>query len=296
MDAKSLLLRMHIRRILRRLVGVTAIMTLVFAWATGRIDPFGGIARTYAFVKEKGGGKHHAVVAVADQGAGGHAATAGGKLDNQTLCLAHAVYFDAGNDPRDVQVAVAQVVLNRAVTPKGTTDMRALCRVVYRGLGRPLGCLYRNTCQNIGTLPDDEARWAKAVEVAKDVASGHAQLPALIQHASHFHGVGPRPAWTSTVYRLTRVGRMVFYSPKPMEALASLGAADSTSPGKLAAPAAASTAPDMKAAVAGAPAVSGTVSPKAALTSGTSRASAAKPQREKAADAAGPSVFSDMVR
>lgn len=295
MDAKSLLLRMHIRRILRRLVGVTAIMTVVFAWATGRIDPFGGIARTYAFVKEKGGGKKQAVAAVADQGAGGHTGTAGGKLDNQTLCLAHAVYFDAGNDPRDVQVAVAQVVLNRAVTPKGTTDMRALCRVVYRGLGRPLGCLFRNTCQNIGTLPDDETRWTKAVEVAKDVASGRAQLPALIQHASHFHGVGPRPAWTSTVYRLTRVGRMVFYSPKPIEAIASPGAMDSASPGKLAAPAAGATS-DVGPAVAGVPAAVSTAAPKAAVSSATQRASTAKPQRDKAAEAAGPSLFSDMVR
>lgn len=280
---------------MRRLIGASAIMTVVFAWATGRIDPLGGLARTYSFIKDKGGAKKPA--AVADLGAAGHVATVAGKLDNQTLCLAHAVYFDAGSDPRDVQVAVAQVVLNRAVTPKGTTDMRALCKVVYRGLGRPLGCLYRNTCQHIGTLPEDEARWAKAVEVAKDVASGHAELPPLIEHASHFHGVGPRPAWTSSVSRLTRVGRMVFYSSKPVEATASLaGAGGSLSPGKLAAPATASAAPDAAIAVGSLPASARSAVPaKAALTGAVMRPATTKPVREKAAEAS-PSPFGEMVR
>lgn len=243
MDAKSLLLRMLIRRVMRRVAAAAAVAAVVFCYVTGRIDPVAGIARTYAFVTAKSGGKHHPSVADEPSQAtqSSVAVAAAAKLDNQTLCLAHAVYFDAGAEPREVQAAIAQVVLNRAVTPKGVTDMRALCKVVYRGLGRPLGCLFHNTCQNIGTLPEDGKRWAAAVEVAKDVAAGRAEVAPLLRYASHFHAVGPRPAWTSSVYRLTRIGRMVFYSSSPVDLNAALAAsADaSASAGKLGASAAA---------------------------------------------------------
>jgi spore germination cell wall hydrolase CwlJ-like protein len=277
MDAKSLLLRMHIRRIARRLLTAAALAGIVFAWATGRIDPTSGMARTFAFVAEKAGGKKHAPaepeVGAAPAPAAGAVA---GRLDNQTLCLAHAVYFEAGSDPRDVQIAIAQVVLNRTVTPKGKTDMRAICSVVYRGLGRPLGCLYRNTCQNIGNLPDDKARWAKAIEVANDVASGRAELPPLVQNASHFHPVGPRPVWTSSVYRLTRLGRMVFYSSSPVDVTAAAAQVSGASAGKLAATAA-GPARDVAGVGAGAP--------KPLLPQKAVAAPAQKP-REKAAKAA----------
>lgn len=273
MDAKSLLLRMHIRRIARRLLTVAVVLGIVFAWATGRIDPASGMARTFAFVAEKASGrKHHA--AEPELGAAPAPATAG-KLDNQTLCLAHAVYFEAGSDPRDVQVAVAQVVINRTVTPKGKTDMRAICSVVYRGLGRPLGCLYRNTCQHIGALPDDKARWAAAIEVAKDVASGRAELPPLVQHASHFHPVGPRPVWTSSVYRLTRLGRMVFYSSSPVDTTAAAAQVSGAGAGKLAMPAA-GPARDLSGVA--------TAAPKPPLAPKTIAAPEQKP-REKAAKA-----------
>lgn len=252
MDAKSLLLRMHIRRIARRLLTAAALAGIVFAWATGRIDPASGMARTFAFVAEKAGGRKHAPAEPELGAPPAPVAAVAGKLDNQTLCLAHAVYFDAGSDPRDVQVAIAQVVINRTVTPKGKTDMRAICSVVYRGLGRPLGCLFRNTCQNIGILPDDKARWAKAIEVANEVVSGRAELPPLVQHASHFHPVGPRPVWTSSVFRLTRLGRMVFYSSSPVDVTAAAAQVSGASAGKLAATAA-GQARELAGAGAGAP-------------------------------------------
>lgn len=238
MDAKSLLFRMLLKRVLKRTALGAAVAWAVFAWATGKIDPAGGMAKVYSVVAEKVGRKGGstfepapqqdvaatraaATVKAAGIAPGSKPGAVGGYSANDVLCLAHAVYYEARNDSRELQIAVAQVALNRALS---TTGQKSICRIIYLGLGRPMGCLFSQTCRNLGTIPDDESRWKASIEVAQDVAAGKAQLPAY-EFATHFNSSAIRPSWVSTVYKLRTQGRFTFYSTRPVEDPADVAAA-----------------------------------------------------------------------
>lgn len=244
MDAKSLLFRMLLKRVLKRTAMAAVLAWLGFAWATGRIEPMAGLARVWTVVSEKLHHKSQPTIALMEtpeaaasrasalarasgvDPAGGAAAAGahakGGYGSNDLLCLAHAIYYEARGEPRDTQIGVAQVALNRVAAMPG---QKSICRIVYLGLGRPMGCLFAQTCRNLGTIPDDETRWRAAIELARDVAAGRGTLPIYAQ-ATHFNGSSLRPSWVSGVYKLHRAGRFTFYASQPVEADAAAVSAD----------------------------------------------------------------------
>lgn len=231
MDAKSLLFRMLLRRILARTALACVLAWFAFAWATGRIAPVAGLTRVYAVIVDKMGQRKAALPVSAvdrqedaavraaaavknaglqsDEGKSGAGVGAKSSFSAaDVLCLAHAVYYEARNEPRDTQIGVAQVALNRVAAMPGK---KSICRIVYLGLGRPMGCLFAQTCRHLGTIPDDEAKWRAAVDLAQDVTSGKVSL-SLYEKATHFNASSLRPSWVSSVYKLHRAGRFSFYS------------------------------------------------------------------------------------
>lgn len=147
---------MLLKRVLKRTALGAAVAWAVFSWATGKIDPAGGVAKVYSVVAEKVGRKGSrpaeptpqqdvaatraaATVKAAGIGPGSKPGAVGGYSANDVLCLAHAVYYEARNESRELQIAVAQVALNRALS---TTGQKSICRIIYLGLGRPMGCLF----------------------------------------------------------------------------------------------------------------------------------------------------------
>ncbi len=123
-------------------------------------------------------------------------------------CLAVAVYFEAGRESREAQLAVGQIALNRAKERKAP---RELCRVVYHGLNIPNGCLFAATCRNLGTAAASGPALESAVEVARALLTGASVLGRLAG-ATHFHERSNRPAWSRTLFKLETIGRLEFYS------------------------------------------------------------------------------------
>lgn len=131
---------------------------------------------------------------------------ANGYAANELRCLAVAIYFEAGRESREAQVAVGQIVLNRARERKAP---RELCRVVYNGL--PNACLFETTCRNLGTAPALGEQLASAIEVARAMAQGEA-APGRHAGATHFHERSARPAWSRDLFKLGGIGKLEFYS------------------------------------------------------------------------------------
>lgn len=130
-------------------------------------------------------------------------AYAGTRTDDREMeCLANAVYFEARSEPIEGQLAVAEVVLNRASSGRYPTD---LCAVITQKA--QFSFIQR------GRFPraDRESQaWKKAVaiaSIARQKLAGSLPSSVLWYHATYVS-----PSWGKRLTRQTQIGLHIFYS------------------------------------------------------------------------------------
>lgn len=124
-------------------------------------------------------------------------ATAGHGVDDETVCLAKIVHHEAGNQPRDGQLAVAQVVINRLESP---IFPKSICAIA----------LQRNQFFNVHAYnPRQDQRWHTAVEIALDARNG-VSAP-VVGEALFFHAAYARPGFFRSRPRVAQIGDHIFY-------------------------------------------------------------------------------------
>jgi N-acetylmuramoyl-L-alanine amidase len=120
--------------------------------------------------------------------------------DEQLECLAGAVYFESKGEPLEGQLAVAEVVINRANSGRypstycGVVTQKSQFSFVRGG--------------RIPTVPRSSAAWAKAVAIAQIAANDLADSAA--NEAMFFHANYVRPSWRG-LKKVARVGNHIFY-------------------------------------------------------------------------------------
>lgn len=118
-------------------------------------------------------------------------------VDAELTCLAKVVVHEAGNQSREGQMAVAQVVMNRVNDPRGRFG-RTICGVI----------LQRGQFFNVHAYnPPRNARWRTAVEIARQARDG--DHPPVIGNALFFHAAYAAP-FRGRI-RVGRIGDHVFY-------------------------------------------------------------------------------------
>jgi spore germination cell wall hydrolase CwlJ-like protein len=119
--------------------------------------------------------------------------------DEETECLARAVYYESKGEPLQGQLTVAEVILNRAESGRFPST---ICGVI-----RQRGQFSFVRGGHIPTPPANSRDWRVAVAIAEiamaDLADGAAPR-ALFFHARHVS-----PAWRRA--RVATVGNHVFY-------------------------------------------------------------------------------------
>ena len=130
------------------------------------------------------------------------------KSDNARalLCLAEAIYYEAGSEPLDGQRAVAQVVLNRLRHP---SYPNSVCGVVYSGANRETGCQFTFTCDGSLARIPSVAGWRRAGKLAREALGGY--VYSAVGHATHYHADWVTPYWATSVDPVATVGRHIFY-------------------------------------------------------------------------------------
>lgn len=125
----------------------------------------------------------------------------GPELTGDLLCLASAIYYEARGESLEGQLAVAQVVLNRAGNSRWP---RELCKVIYqRGQfsftfdGRPDVPAARNP------------HWRRAEAVA--VIAAAEAWGDITDSALFFHAHYVKPHWRQTRQQTRQIGRHIFY-------------------------------------------------------------------------------------
>lgn len=118
--------------------------------------------------------------------------------DSEADCLAKAVYFESKGEPLEGQLAVAEVILNRA---KSGRFAGTLCGVVKQPS--------QFSFVRGGTIPSiaNQAMWRRAVGVAQVAMNG--LWASSAQNALFFHAKRVSPNWGKQ--RVAALGNHIFY-------------------------------------------------------------------------------------
>jgi spore germination cell wall hydrolase CwlJ-like protein len=122
--------------------------------------------------------------------------------DAEQDCLANTIYFEAGNEPLEGQVAVAEVVLNRMNSGRypGT-----ICGVVLQPA--QFSYVRGGRIPRVDRTSED---WRRAVGIARMVqANATARL--LPTDTLWYHADYVSPAWGPRLNRTTKIGLHIFY-------------------------------------------------------------------------------------
>jgi spore germination cell wall hydrolase CwlJ-like protein len=125
-------------------------------------------------------------------------------------CLAEAVYFEARGEAVRGQIAVAQVVLNRAFSGFYPTTV---CGVVYQNKHRHYACQFTFACDNVADVVREPDMWDRAKRIAKAMLDGQIWLPE-VGKSTHYHAYWVHPSWVSEMKKMYKFGVHTFYRPR----------------------------------------------------------------------------------
>ncbi len=128
-------------------------------------------------------------------------------------CLADAIYFESRGEVKSGQVAVAQVVVNRAFSGFYPND---ICGVVYQNSNRYLACQFTFACEGKKLVVNEPDMWDQAKEISHDMLDGKLWMDD-IGKATHYHAYWVRPDWIREMRKINRIGVHTFYRPKAWE-------------------------------------------------------------------------------
>ena len=128
-------------------------------------------------------------------------------------CLALNIYFESRNQPIEGQIAVSQVVLERAKSDKYPDTV---CEVVFQGptyswsVNYPIRdrCQFSWYCDGLSDKPKDKTAWLNSLEVAEKVYYG---LTDTVKGATHYHSVKVDPWWAKYKVKVKQIGDHIFY-------------------------------------------------------------------------------------
>lgn len=125
----------------------------------------------------------------------------GAPLDEQGKCLATAVYFESMGEPLQGQLAVANVVINRARSGQypstwcGVVKQRAQFSFVHNG--------------RFPYIKADCEQWKKAQAIARIAALN--LTSALPTDVLWYHADYVAPKWRSNLTKVSKIGAHIFY-------------------------------------------------------------------------------------
>jgi spore germination cell wall hydrolase CwlJ-like protein len=129
--------------------------------------------------------------------------------ERQLTCLAKNIYYEAGHEPFEGKVAVAQVTLNRAASGDFPSD---ICAVVYQKgvIYDKVICQFSWYCEQPTKMrPINSDAYNESMAVAKKVLLENFRLDGL-KNALYYHADYVNPQWGKE--KIAKIGRHIFYS------------------------------------------------------------------------------------
>ncbi|PWE30618.1 hypothetical protein DDZ14_15045 [Maritimibacter sp. 55A14] len=121
-------------------------------------------------------------------------------------CLAEALYFEARGEDILGQIAVAEVIVNRAASPLFPDTV---CEVIHQGTGRRHACQFSYTCDGEPEDIREPKAFSRALRLARYLL--RSGLPGLTEGAVYYHARSVSPGWTESLPQVAQIGNHVFY-------------------------------------------------------------------------------------
>jgi hypothetical protein len=126
-------------------------------------------------------------------------------LGKQELCLAEAIYFEARGESVRGQIAVAEVILNRARSGRFPDTV---CDVVYQGSHQRNACQFSYACDGAPDRFDERDAYDRSRRLAAHLIKEG--LAGLARGAEFYHAVTVQPSWAKKLHQVARIGDHVF--------------------------------------------------------------------------------------
>jgi spore germination cell wall hydrolase CwlJ-like protein len=133
--------------------------------------------------------------------------------EGEKLCLAQAIYHEARGESREGQLAVANVIINRAMSKKYPST---ICGVVFQNAdqGR-YKCQFTFACDGRSDMGRERNAWNRSIKMAEDAfyEFQRGERPGVVPNSALFyHTTAVAPRWSHTFNRVAAIGSHVFYS------------------------------------------------------------------------------------
>jgi hypothetical protein len=133
--------------------------------------------------------------------------------DSERLCLAQAIYHEARGESVDGQMAVANVIINRAFSKKYPST---ICGVVFQNADKgKYKCQFTFACDGRSDMGTERTAWNRSIKLAETAFAEFQQgdRPGVIPNSVLFyHTTAVAPKWSHTFRRVAAIGSHVFYS------------------------------------------------------------------------------------
>ena len=127
----------------------------------------------------------------------------------QLDCMAANIYFEASTQERIGKIGVAQVTMNRVMSPEFPNSV---CEVVFQG---PKNKKHKHLCQfswYCDGKPDvirSKRMWRECIYIAKYVMLGG--VPDITKKSTHYHADYVQPWWAKKMEKTVKLGDHIFY-------------------------------------------------------------------------------------
>lgn len=128
--------------------------------------------------------------------------------ERQLGCLAKNIYHEAGGEPFEGKVAVAQVTLNRVNSSQFPGDV---CKVIYQKnmFYEKVVCQFSWVCdREVAFRPTNRANYNESMIAAQKVLLEDYRLPSL-KNALYYHADYINPGWKKE--QVAKIGHHIFY-------------------------------------------------------------------------------------
>lgn len=131
------------------------------------------------------------------------------EIDNEVRCLALNIYHEARGEPREGQLAVGYVTMNRVVNPRYPGSV---CKVVWQRKQ------FSWTHDGRSDRPDNQAAWTRSLHIASFVYKNYYRFMNITKGATDLtggalHYYAPslaNPAWAKDMVATRQIGSHVF--------------------------------------------------------------------------------------